>query len=114
MKGIWWFIGVIVLVSIIFGVSLHDSFWGIIAFIGGAVALLLALGAIAIGADKLMAVAGNKAKTQKSKTKKQKEEELNSILQGVFAFTMTLAVIAVIAAIFSFALYGDLSFGFGH
>lgn len=28
----WWFIGLIVLVAIIFGVSLHDAFWGIVAF----------------------------------------------------------------------------------
>lgn len=36
----WWFIGLIVLVAIIFGVSLHEAFWGIVAF----VAILCAAG----------------------------------------------------------------------
>lgn len=45
-SGIWAFIGLIVLISIITGVSLHDAFWGIVAFAGGVTVFFVALAII--------------------------------------------------------------------
>lgn len=41
----WWFIGFIILVAIIFGVSPHEAFWGVT---GGAFGLVIIVGIIAL------------------------------------------------------------------
>lgn len=40
----WWFIGLIVLVAIIFGISLHEAFWGIVAVVAALCAVGWAFG----------------------------------------------------------------------
>ena len=42
MESLWTFIGLIVLVSIIAGISLHDAFIGVITFFGGVVLFVIA------------------------------------------------------------------------
>ena len=44
MRMMWGLIALIILVSIIFGVSLHEAFWGIITFVGVVAAIGLAIG----------------------------------------------------------------------
>ena len=55
-SGIWFIIGIIILVSIIFGVSLHDAFWGIVAFVTNNTALELSIGVFGIGYESVKQV----------------------------------------------------------
>lgn len=117
MKTLISIICVIALTSIIFGVTMHEAFWGIVAFIfiilGIVVVVKLSkLGVLGLqlGVEKI----DKKIEAQKRKTKKQKEEELHSFLLATYLATTGIAIMVVIAAIFSFMLYGDLSFGIGH
>lgn len=74
----WTFIGFIVLIAIIFGVSLHDAFWGFIALVFGIVfaALLFMLGSagLLVGKYKLLNII-NRPKCIETETKKMLKKE---------------------------------------
>lgn len=103
-SGIWAIIGIIVLVSIIFGVSLHDAFWGIVVF-----AALLALFFIVLGIIFFISLktiqkikASNTPEGRKAKElKRQKRiiEAKNDAMGGlVFLWIVSPLLIAVLLA----------------
>lgn len=108
----WWFIGIIVLIAIIFGVSLHNAFWGLVAF---AVGLVITCFALYIASNTAGSLYKWLNKTlNKNLTKKAVEQKCQSILSAIVVLTVIVCVIAIAGAIFSLLIYGDLSFGFNH
>lgn len=63
----WAFIGFVVLIAIIFGVTLHDAFWGIVTFIIGFIIVCIAINALDAGISWLSKPATPKKGSNKKK-----------------------------------------------
>ena len=104
VSGIWATIGIIVLVSIIFGVSLQEAFWGIVTFVALLTLFFIALGIIySISLKTIQKVkASNTPAGQKAKElKRQKRiiEAKNDAMSGlVFLWIVSPLLIAVLLA----------------
>lgn len=103
-SGIWAIIGIIVLVSIIFGVSLHDAFWGIVIFVTLLTLFFIVLGIVfSISLKTIERIkASNTPEGRKAKElKRQKRiiEAKNDAMSGlVFLWIVSPFLIAVLLA----------------
>lgn len=113
MRFIWSIIGIIILGSIIWNVTPHEAFLKFSSFGIGLIVAVIAIGGAIYGIYKFISNYGENDtnSVKEAKTNEDEEDKTRSVLMVVFGFTITLAVIAVVAVWYSLAVYGDLSFG---
>lgn len=108
------FIGILVIIAIIFGVSLQNAFLGLVSFIVGFIIFCIIASVLGDGATKFLDWAN---KPSAPKQKPAKTVTTNKTASGKQTFSVIMlfmAILIVIVLLLSLILYGDLSFGTGH
>lgn len=82
----------IILISIVFGVSLHSAFWGLVAFSVGAIALYIVAAIVGLGASVIIDKF-KQANTPKAKQIRRAKwsQKLSSVLEGILIFLLAIA-----------------------
>lgn len=114
MESLWTFIGLIVLVSIIAGISLHDAFIGAITFFGGVVLFVIA-GTLLLGGFAKFLAWFNKPRIKEAKVAPAKPRKTAAqiaqekrALKSFWTFVIGSVVIAALILLVEMLILGRL------